>query len=405
MDISPRDGRRVILLVSPSQLDASWRNADPEKIITFTSLSEIVAQKNPQAAYRCWLIFAKPAEKTMHFLRQRFSTAIDFGDLPPIKSMDNADEIFSVVQQIAHDPHNVGETIVCDCTGGSKTMAIAMALACNHFTLTSESQTRLVLTYILRDRIPFSFPEFDLSRVIAEEQRRYVDQQERIGRLHYIARLSRILAHEIYNPLNLINTALYLLRTESLSHNAKEQCGKIEKAFKEIDKVIHNVQQAVRKEADMVSPQAIRLTEVIRRLHGRTEKLFPDLVLSIKGEVSGIRLKITEEKLYSVFTNLIDNAAHATEGKGTVSLHFEKYEDHLHILVEDNGPGIPDELQKNLFKPLYRGKNSSGTGMGLSIVRTFLVEEGGSIAFDDKYEQGARFIIDLPRDKNGEAQS
>lgn len=401
MAIQARNVKRIILSVSPSQLDASWHPANPKDIITFKSLAAIAQQKNPQDVHRCWLIFSEQSSKTALFLRQHFSPIIEFNDLLPIKSMDSAAEIFALIQQVAHDPQNAGEPIICDCTGGSKPMAIAMTLACNHYNLTSESQSKLILTYVMPNIAPIAFHEFDLSRIVAEEQRRYIDQQERMGRLRYLARYAAILAHEIKNPLNLISTALYLLRNEVSNNAAKMQLDKIGRAFKEINQVISSVQQNVRKEADMPLTPRIRLTEVVRRLQWRTERLFPQLNLNIGGEISGVRLIMTEEKLYSIFTNLIDNVARATDGTGTVSLNFERHQNSLRIRLEDNGPGIPAELQANLFKPLHRGKDSPGTGMGLSIVRTFVVEEGGSIIYDGSYKQGTRFLIDLPIDENG----
>jgi signal transduction histidine kinase len=400
MVIHPHEAKRIILSVSPSQLDASWHKAGHKETITFRSLAAMAQQKIQEEPYYCWLIYTEASEKTAQYLRQHFSTCIEFGDLPRVNSAENAQEIFELILRVASDPINTGQTVICDCTGGTKTMSIAMALACNYHALTSESQTRLMLTYIPRDR---DNDEILFHEVVRDEQRRYVDQQERIGRLRYLAQYASILAHEIKNPLNLIGTALYLLRSETFSDDAKIQLDKIEKAFKEIDKVVGGIQQAVRKESDTLSLSPIRLTEVVRLLQGRTEKLYPNLILNVSGDISETQLRITEEKLYSIFANLIDNAAHATAGTGTVSLDFRKHENRLHIRVEDNGPGIPAELQANLFKPLYHGKNSSGTGMGLSIVRAFIVEEGGSITLDSAYKQGARFLIDLPIDKNGEA--
>jgi len=405
MVMQPNEARRIILSVSPSQLDAPWHKARHEETITFRSLAAIAQKKIRDEQHYCWLIYTEASQKTAQHLRQHFSTCIDFGDLPRVNSAENAQEIFELVLQVASDSVNTGQTVICDCTGGTKTMSIAMALACNYHALASESQTKLILTYIPRDKDndEILFREFDLSRVVAEEQRKYVDQQERMGRLRYLARFSTILAHEIKNPLNLINTDLHLLRREPQNDYSKELLAEIEKSVNNIVKVINSVQEAVHKERETAMAPPIRLIEVMRRLKGRTEKRFPSLKLEIdEGEIVGIQLQITEEKLYSIITNLIDNAAHATQEAGTVSLRFKRHNGRLHISVEDNGPGIPSVLQPNLFKPMPYGKNISGMGMGLSIVKTFVIEEGGSITFDSKYDRGARFLIDLPIEKNGE---
>jgi signal transduction histidine kinase len=300
--------------------------------------------------------------------------------------------------QIASDPINAGRSVICDCTGGTKTMSIALALACNHHKLTSESQTELILTFIPSENngSGIAFHKYDLSRVIAEEQQRYIDQQKRIGRFRHLARLSPILAHEIKNPLNLISADLHLLRDQPVNAYAKDLLREIGDSVKEIDKIIVSIQQAVREESDSQLQPVIHLTEAARRIKARTEKRFPGMLLEIGGCLFGVRLRMAEEKVYTIFTNLIDNAANANRGKGRVKMNFEPREDRLHVVVEDDGPGIPPDVKTDLFKPMRRGKNSPGTGMGLSIVKSFVTEEGGTITYDDSYESGARFVIELP---------
>jgi signal transduction histidine kinase len=155
----------------------------------------------------------------------------------------------------------------------------------------------------------------------------------------------------------------------------------------------------VREERDSYIPSKIQLTEAIHRLKLRTERRFPQLSLEVSGNVAGIHLNITEEKLYTIFTNLIDNAAFATGEVGTVRLNFSFNENRMIVSVEDNGTGIPIELRRDLFKAMHKGKNPSGTGMGLSIVKAFVMEEGGTISYDESFNHGARFLIELPIEK------
>jgi len=405
MVIPPGDAKRIILLVSPSKLDGGPQSsAEPERTIAFKSLLQVVRQRIHRETYACWLIYTERSEKTAFFLRQHFSGHFQFNDLGRIGSMDDALGIFEMIIQIANAPINAGQSIICDCTGGTKTMSIAMALACTHYNLISESQTELVLTYIPSEESDekIAFHKFDVSRVIEEEHRQYIDHKERIGRLAYLARLSPILAHEIRNPLNLISADLHLLRDQPINGNSRELIREIDESVREINKIIVSVQQAVREESDVYLHSNIQLTEVVRRLKARTEKRFPELILEIGEHPSGILLRMPEEKLYAVFTNLIDNAANASHGKGKVTLKFEPYQNRLRISVEDNGPGIPPELKPILFKPMRKGGNPLGTGMGLSIVKMFVTEEGGAITYDDTYTSGTRFLIELPFTQNGQ---
>ncbi len=400
--INPQEIRRLILLVSPSKKDADqWPHI--ESTIAFGCLSTIAGYKIPGESCYCWLLCTNQSEKTAEFLRQHFSSVVQFGHTPTIKGIDSALEIFDLIMQIAADPINSDQAIFCDCTGGTKTMSIAAALACNHFNLTTPSQTNLILTYIAsktsNDNI--FLRKYDLSDLVDEEQRRYIEQQERIGRLRYMARMSPILMHEIKNPLNVISANLYLLRNKFDNQYLKSLL-RIQRAVKEISGTINDIQRAVRMETEVYSPPKIQLVEVVRRLKARTESYFPQLNFKVNGKLPGIQLKISEEKLYTIFTNLIDNAARATKEKGTVTLAFDCNQDLLTVNVEDDGPGIPQHLQTNLFKPMRKGRDSPGIGMGLSIVKVFITEEGGTIYYDDSYDNGARFVIKLPIEKEGD---
>lgn len=400
MQILPGDVERAILLVSPSQLDGASHRTDPEQTITYETLLQITDRRNSHEQSLCWLIYTKESEKTAEFLNRKFSAKVRFGDHGRIEDVYSALKIFEVIMQIASDPINTGQSVVCDCTGGAKTMSIAMALAWAHHVLTAESQTELILTYIppRESGANFSFHKFDdaLSHLIAEEQQRYIDQQQRVGRLRYLARLSPILAHEIKNPLNLISADLHLLRHQPVNEYSRELLGEMERSVKEIDKLIVSIQQAVREESEANLQSSIQLIEVIRRIEARTEKRFPELTLEINGLPSRLRLKTAEEKLYVIFTNLIDNAAYASHGKGKVALNFTTNNGHLLVSIEDNGPGIPSDLKPALFKPMHKGRNHTGTGMGLSIVKMFVTEEGGTITYDDSFTSGTRFLIELP---------
>jgi signal transduction histidine kinase len=67
------------------------------------------------------------------------------------------------------------------------------------------------------------------------------------------------------------------------------------------------------------------------------------------------------------------------------------------IEVEDDGPGIPTELQRRIFEPSFSTKGKEGTGLGLAMVYAFAQRHGGHVAVDSPPDKGARFRIWLPR--------
>ena len=109
-----------------------------------------------------------------------------------------------------------------------------------------------------------------------------------------------------------------------------------------------------------------------------------------KGDLTSIR---------RLFANLIDNAMNYAE-KATVTVKTKK--GHHCILIDDNGPGIPDYARKNIFEPFYRIENSrsratGGSGLGLAIVKQIVDSHHGSVEISDSPMGGACFIVTLPQ--------
>lgn len=112
--------------------------------------------------------------------------------------------------------------------------------------------------------------------------------------------------------------------------------------------------------------------------------------------------------LKQVFLNLFVNAAHAIEAKngknsankGVIQVKTATLPDCIEIRVSDNGAGIPDELGQRVFEPFFTTKDvGQGTGQGLAISRSVIVDKhGGSIDFESSGE-GTHFLIRLPREK------
>ncbi len=387
------EAKVTILSVTPSKEDSLRNRPNLKETITFKILSEIA--KNPDLPY-CALIYSEDSTKTTMTLKKYFSDKINFIELPAVTSMLSIQDTFELVQRVACNPAYNKWDIICDCSGGAKTMAIGMAMAYNYLILT-EGQSKLILTYIQR-KTPeelIEFNEIEFLEIIATEQSRYVEQQKHIGRLAYLAKIAPVLAHEIKNPLNLLSLDLYQLSTKPIGTDGQELILEMKRAIGSINDIVNSVQKTVREDSDIITPP-IRLSEVVYRLQQRVKKKFPDLVFNIIGQLSGIELRIPEVKLYSIFTNLIDNTANVTDGKGKVELKFRQNDNFLHIIVEDNGPGIREKQLPYLFKSKLQSENISGTGIGLMIVRTFVVEAGGSITIDNSFNEGCRFLIELP---------
>ena len=103
-------------------------------------------------------------------------------------------------------------------------------------------------------------------------------------------------------------------------------------------------------------------------------------------------------ELNQVWTNLIDNAIDAVDGRGSITVRA--YVEGAHVVVEfvDDGPGIPREAQVHVFEPFYTTKDvGAGTGLGLDIVRRIVAGHGGEVSVQSEPGE-TRFTVRLPVD-------
>jgi len=106
-------------------------------------------------------------------------------------------------------------------------------------------------------------------------------------------------------------------------------------------------------------------------------------------------VKADQLALEQIFGNLLRNALEATAGKrGHIRVSTALVAGAVEAVVEDDGPGVPDQMRARLFKPFATGR-SAGTGLGLHISRSLAEEAGGALELLEN-GPGARFLLRLP---------
>jgi len=131
------------------------------------------------------------------------------------------------------------------------------------------------------------------------------------------------------------------------------------------------------------------LTLVHHELKGR---------ITVQKDFSGLPdVSCYPNQLNQVILNLLVNAAHAIEGKGTITIRTLLEDDTVVIEVADTGKGIPEEHRDKIFEPGFTTKaESKGTGLGLSIARKIMEEHGGTISFHSEVGVGTTFRLEIP---------
>ena len=125
-----------------------------------------------------------------------------------------------------------------------------------------------------------------------------------------------------------------------------------------------------------------------RLKHGITVKLDFDRTLP--------KISVRGSDLNQVWTNLIDNAVDAMDGKGELRIRTAREIDRLLVEIADNGPGIPPEVLDHIFEPFFTTKEvGKGTGLGLETVRRIVRVHGGEVTAQS-VPGDTRFQVRLP---------
>ena len=120
----------------------------------------------------------------------------------------------------------------------------------------------------------------------------------------------------------------------------------------------------------------------------------------IRVEASPVLVDVDAGKVERVIENLLVNARRHTPAGTAVHIRVQGRSNGVVLVIEDEGPGIPDELKEVLFEPFRQGAGAGGrgVGIGLSLVKKFAELHGGTAHIEDGEHGGDRFVITLPGD-------
>ena len=119
-----------------------------------------------------------------------------------------------------------------------------------------------------------------------------------------------------------------------------------------------------------------------------------DTVVDIEPELPAI--EASGRDLNQVWTNLIDNAADAMNGSGTLTIEAARENGAVRVRISDTGPGIDPEVSQRIFDPFFTTKDpGQGTGLGLHTVHTIVTRSGGDISVDSS-SSGTTFTLSFP---------
>ncbi|MCA9471222.1 MAG: ATP-binding protein [Nitrospirales bacterium] len=205
------------------------------------------------------------------------------------------------------------------------------------------------------------------------------------------------IAHDINNPLYILLAFAEHIQEETDLSIIHEQAASIIDAGKRIQKICQNLTQYSRtaKPRDAI-PIMVSTTMDEALKIAQFATFLQDLTV-IRNYEEHLHVLANPDELFQVFVNLMTNAIHAMEGKGTLSLSSWHGQNRGNIAITDTGCGIPEENLNKIFEPFFTTKAvGSGTGLGLYNVAGIIKKYGGHLSVESKVGAGTTFVIDLP---------
>ena len=237
---------------------------------------------------------------------------------------------------------------------------------------------------------------------------RELDQQMRIAREAKLLEqqqanreLIRNLAHEIKNPLGGIRGAAQLLERELPDPDLKEFTQVIVKETDRLQSLMNRMLTPHR----LPQIEMLNVHEVMERVRTLLLAEYPQgLEVRRDYDVSLPDLPGDKESLIQAILNVARNAAQAMAGRGQIAFRSRiarqvtiaktRYRHAIGIEIEDNGPGVPEDLAGKIFFPLVSGREG-GSGLGLSLAQSYVHQHHGLIEFESVPGR-TRFTIMLP---------
>jgi PAS domain S-box-containing protein len=245
----------------------------------------------------------------------------------------------------------------------------------------------------------------DIGRLRELERRRLEQVLFDSEKLAATGRLAASIAHEINNPLEAVQNALYLLQKEFGEDATKRPY--LDIAARETQRMSRILRQMLGFYRQQEAMAETDLNALVEEAGGLVSKRLRERGVQIASQLDpGLpRIRASADQLKQVLLNLLLNAADSMPKGGTITVatmagagaETELFgRDAVQIQVRDTGDGIPDEVLARIFEPFFSTKTGKGTGLGLWVSQSIVQNHGGTMRVRSRVGRGTTFMITLP---------
>jgi signal transduction histidine kinase len=235
---------------------------------------------------------------------------------------------------------------------------------------------------------------FEKARLAADEAREFAARQEQ---LRAAGRLAAEIAHQVKNPLGIINNAAFALQRALAAGRPipKEQLDIIREEVERSDRIITELMGYAQLAEGRV--EKLNVTQEINRA---LNQVFPPgayrSIQVLTDYAENLPPLLMQSKHFSeIVVNILQNAREVLPEGGHIHITAETQDETVRIIIQDDGPGVPPEKSVKIFEPYFTTK-PHGTGLGLAIVRHNAEIYDGRVRVESELGHGSSFILEFP---------
>lgn len=231
------------------------------------------------------------------------------------------------------------------------------------------------------------------NNLIRETQEALISKE----RLALIGRMASTILHDMKNPMSTIGGYAQLIKMKKHTHG---------QLVKYADIISRQVMQFSSMAQDLLTfaqggeqmqLRSIQAGEYLKECADSLSLKFVERQIRMEKDLNFEgTVRIDTGRFFRVLDNIATNALDVLGDDGVFRIQSLEVETGLRIILEDNGPGMSDEVKQSAFKEFFTSGKRKGTGLGLAIVKRIVDEHDGLVAIESTEGEGTKFIIDLP---------
>jgi len=223
-------------------------------------------------------------------------------------------------------------------------------------------------------------------------------------RYSMIGKMAGMIIHDLKQPLDIIRSAAdTMARMELETDERIEIADMIKYEVQRFLELIHELLEYSRGTFSL-EIEEMMLSDFIMVMENRLRNFLKNFPVDVRfvSTQKDAQVRLDRHRFQRVLMNLVKNAIESfsitkSDRSPRITIQTRVDKDTIVFSIQDNGPGIPEEIQQDIFTPFVSGKKTYGIGLGLAIVKRIVDEHGGDIKFSSSPEEGTTFTIRLPK--------